>query len=292
MDMIWRMTESEPERGERIARARDRVWAKRHQAEKTETAPVTIEDGELWIGEDADGREVIALWVRHEGPHSFLADVHAPQLGADELWSAVSALAAAEKWPRVTFSAFLGDDSAAALAVASDASRIATKMQRETSDAPMPQGVATMPMTEGEYAGYAARSDRSYAEELLASGSVADMDAALAEAAAAMGRLLPDGLQTPDQRLWTVRDPEDETVGILWVHLQAERAFIYDIEMREEARGRGYGTQALRAAAAHAREAGRELIALNVFGQNEGARRLYTREGYVATEIIWTVTCD
>src|SRR5690606_25540597 len=94
--------------------------------------------------------------------------------------------------------------------------------------------------------------------------AVADAETALAEAEESMARLLPDGLDTPGQRLWTVQDRDAEAVGLLWVHLQEELAFIYDIEMRESVRGLGYGTQTLRAAAEH------------------------TREGFVGTEAIWS----
>lgn len=114
----------------------------------------------------------------------------------------------------------------------------------------------------------------------------------MAEAEASMARLLPDGLATPGQRLWTVCDDGGQAVGRLWVHLQEHRGFIYDIEMRESVRGQGLGTQTLRAAAAHTSEVGLRLLALNVFGSNEPARRLYAREGYTETEVIWSARTD
>lgn len=292
MQTTWRRIDVASEREERIAAAQERLRRRRRHAEQTDSPAIAVASGEIWTLEGIDGGENLVLWVRHEGSRTHLADLLAPGLDADEIWRQVHALAVAQGWSRVSFSAYRGDEVAARLAEASGAQRVATKMQQETEGVPLPQGIATTPMSESEYAAYAARSDRSYAEELLASGAVADLGEALAEAAAAMSRLMPQGLQTPDQHLWTVRDPDDETVGVLWVHLQPERAFIYDIEMRDAVRGRGYGTQALRAAAAHARDAGRRLIALNVFGHNDGARRLYAREGYIATEVSWTAIVD
>ena len=286
MRTAWQRIDAE--RDERITAAKVRLRRRRDHAEQTETAEIAVADGEIWVCDEPDGRESIALWVRHEGPHTSLAEISTASADASTVWGAIRSLALAQGWRRVTFSAYRGDDLASAVAEHSGAQRIATKMQQLTDGVPHPQGIVVEPMSEGEYAAYAAHNDRSYAEELLASGAVQDMDAALAEAAAAMGALMPQGLQTPDQHLHTVRTPDGETVGVLWVHVQADRAFIYDIEMRDEVRGRGYGTQTLRAAAALAREAGRSRIALNVFGHNDGARRLYAREGYLETEVIWT----
>ncbi|GAB2514437.1 hypothetical protein GCM10027267_09060 [Paramicrobacterium agarici] len=42
------------------------------------------------------------------------------------------------------------------------------------------------------------------------------------------------------------------------------------------------------AAAAQTRRAQLPVLALNAFGSNAGARRLYEREGYVATETLWS----
>lgn len=59
--------------------------------------------------------------------------------------------------------------------------------------------------------------------------------------------------------------------------------------MRPSVRGQGYGTQTLRFAAEQARAAGIDVLALNVFGHNDDARRLYTREGFIETEIVWSL---
>ncbi len=45
-------------------------------------------------------------------------------------------------------------------------------------------------------------------------------------------------------------------VGILWVHVEGANAYIYDIEVREEQRRRGYGREILDAGALAARELG------------------------------------
>ena len=61
------------------------------------------------------------------------------------------------------------------------------------------------------------------------------------------------------------------------------QAFLYDIEIRPEHRGRGIGTRAMALLQDEARALGLERIELNVFGGNEGARRLYRSLGYQET---------
>ena len=113
--------------------------------------------------------------------------------------------------------------------------------------------------------------------------------AAVGRAYSAKAALLPEGLQAPGNRFWTVRDDDDRRAGILWLHLRENLGFIYDFAIDEDRRGRGLGTQTLRAAAEETARAGLDVLALNVFGSNPGARRLYEREGYRITESLWSV---
>jgi len=57
-------------------------------------------------------------------------------------------------------------------------------------------------------------------------------------------------------------------------------AFIYDIEVREDLRGRGWGRELMTYAERWAVERGSREIALNVFGGNALARGLYASLGY------------
>jgi ribosomal protein S18 acetylase RimI-like enzyme len=56
--------------------------------------------------------------------------------------------------------------------------------------------------------------------------------------------------------------------------------FVYDIHLEKEHRGRGYGKAAMRFAEEEARRRGLDRVALNVFGRNAVARRLYESLGY------------
>jgi len=62
-------------------------------------------------------------------------------------------------------------------------------------------------------------------------------------------------------------------------------AWIYDISIDEEHRGKGYGRALLNGLEQVAREHGLESIGLNVFAGNDYARRLYERAGYEPTSI-------
>jgi ribosomal protein S18 acetylase RimI-like enzyme len=74
---------------------------------------------------------------------------------------------------------------------------------------------------------------------------------------------------------------------VLWLDAfdNPGQAWLFEIVLDEEVRGRGLGREALRLAEAEARSRGMERIALNVFGGNEVARSLYRGEGYAETSV-------
>ena len=148
--------------------------------------------------------------------------------------------------------------------------------------------VVLRPMTEDEFARFMDATVDSYAESLHDSGAQPTLDAALAESRRQHDELLPDGLATAGMHLWRAL-AGDRDVGLLWIHVDGAWSFIYDIEMEEAVRGQGLGTATLRAGARAAREAGATHLGLNVFGHNDGARRLYAREGYATTEEFYTL---
>jgi ribosomal protein S18 acetylase RimI-like enzyme len=73
------------------------------------------------------------------------------------------------------------------------------------------------------------------------------------------------------------------------VFVAGTHAFIYDIEVAEEQRRRGYGREILDAAARAAADLGARELGLNVFGFNEGARALYEKAGYATTQRTYRV---
>ncbi|NLX08324.1 MAG: GNAT family N-acetyltransferase [Chloroflexi bacterium] len=147
-----------------------------------------------------------------------------------------------------------------------------------------------VPMTEADYAAYLERLLPEYAAEHVRAGNW-PAEHAETMAQAQLQAILPDGLHTPDHYLYLLRvEGETDPVGQLWLGVMrqggAPRAFIYDIEIYERFRRRGYATQALQAAEAQARELGLSSIALHVFGHNTGARALYEKQGYAVTDVV------
>jgi ribosomal protein S18 acetylase RimI-like enzyme len=141
-------------------------------------------------------------------------------------------------------------------------------------------------MTDAAYIAWRDRSVREYAAEHVRSGGWTAEEAP-AKAEAQFVQILPDGLATPGQFLWTVRDSNGKDAGILWVGTErrAGHAFIYDIEIDDARRGQGLGTAAMLALEDWARASRIHTIALHVFGHNTGAWQLYKRLGYVETNI-------
>ena len=141
------------------------------------------------------------------------------------------------------------------------------------------------PMTQGEYVAWRERSEREYAVEIAASR---DLDPASATAASAgeFAQLLPDGLASPDMHLFTA-EADGQPVGIGWFELRQRAsgtsAWIFDIRLDEDRRGRGLGRALLDALHDAARDLGATSMTLNVFGDNPTAIRLYETSGYVVT---------
>ncbi|HLP23649.1 MAG TPA: GNAT family N-acetyltransferase [Microbacteriaceae bacterium] len=74
---------------------------------------------------------------------------------------------------------------------------------------------------------------------------------------------------------------EGREIGHTWlVQLSDTEWSIYDVEVDEAERGRGFGRSGMRAIEAWVAERGGTSIGLYVFGFNETARALYASEGY------------
>jgi ribosomal protein S18 acetylase RimI-like enzyme len=139
-------------------------------------------------------------------------------------------------------------------------------------------------MTSAEYERWRRSAVTDYAQAWVDSG-ILSADEARERAASQFAELLPEGLDSPRQELFTAFHGDDD-VGMLWVHFDdsaERRAFIYDIEVWESLRRRGYGRAIIEALVALARERDAGSIGLNVFGSNPGAKALYERMGFEVT---------
>jgi ribosomal protein S18 acetylase RimI-like enzyme len=138
--------------------------------------------------------------------------------------------------------------------------------------------------TAEEYEAWLIASGEEYVNDIVASGAMS-REAAEEKNRLEATDLLPQGLDTPGHLIWMV-EAGGETVGWLWLGLEKPRdpqdgvGFIYDIQIHEQFRGRGYGRLAMHCAEEEARNRGLRELALNVFGQNGVARSLYASSGY------------
>src|SRR5450755_841641 len=142
--------------------------------------------------------------------------------------------------------------------------------------------VRTRPLTEAEFDAFRWRTICAYAAAHVRAG---DWSPERAEVLATKetDALLPDGLATAAMVLIGAETAADGLIGIAWVALQQEQkvgAWIYDTEIFDECRGRGYGRILLQAVEETAREHGCETVRLNVFADNTTAQRLYESSGY------------
>jgi ribosomal protein S18 acetylase RimI-like enzyme len=145
------------------------------------------------------------------------------------------------------------------------------------------------PMTAAEFAALRSPLISGYAAAHVQAGSWS-ADVAEENAAAELAALLPNGVDTDGMRLLIGEDAAGERVGHLWLKLNrpygsGSRAYIYDIEIDADHRGKGYGRALLRAGELEAVRHGADAMGLNVFGPNQTARNLYESAGYEITAI-------
>ena len=137
---------------------------------------------------------------------------------------------------------------------------------------------------------------REYARDKVRAG-VWSPEEAPSKAAADMEGLLPDGTDSEGHYLYFLRDPAtDDEVGVVWIAVldagPGRSVWIYDIEVYEGFRRRGYATEALQAVEQRAVVLGADSVGLQVFGHNPGARALYEKAGYEITSALMAKGLD
>jgi ribosomal protein S18 acetylase RimI-like enzyme len=143
-----------------------------------------------------------------------------------------------------------------------------------------------------ELAGYVVYLEASYAREMHELGGVA-LDEARQLAHDSTLELFPDGRPAAGHQLWRAVDGDGQPVGILWLARRdqgtvREHAWIYDIEVEAGRRGQGWGRLLMERAEQIALDWGLRSLRLNVFGDNEVARRLYRSRGFREQSVIMT----
>jgi RimJ/RimL family protein N-acetyltransferase len=146
--------------------------------------------------------------------------------------------------------------------------------------------VRLKPMEAADYGPFMEKLLVSYAADHIRTGRWTEEEG-LREARAEVEKFLPNGRDTPNHYFFSIFGGEPEQkVGAVWLSIEPQRAMVLDLLVDEEHRKRGYAEAAMRLLEPIAREKGAEKIALHVFGDNVGARKLYTKLGYLETNVL------
>ncbi|MEU5098850.1 GNAT family N-acetyltransferase [Streptomyces sp. NPDC020996] len=144
----------------------------------------------------------------------------------------------------------------------------------------LPAGSLARPMTGAEFEDWLTHQTEDYARVWIERG--VPERAAHAKSRHDHETLLPRGMATDGMR-FSVLEHEGTRVGTLWVALQDENAFVFDVEVEEAHRGHGHGRTLMLLAEQQAIAAAKGVLGLNVFAGNTPAERLYESLGYETT---------
>jgi ribosomal protein S18 acetylase RimI-like enzyme len=204
----------------------------------------------------------------------------------------IAALAAEEVlrgWgcTRVRVEVPAGNDPARRLAAALGYTERSRNMVKDLGPdpAPLPTGLTTRAMGGEEFAAWRQDTVRTYAQDWIDRGVPPEQARRKSEVDHAA--LLPDGLATEGVRFEVLVDG-DEVVGHVWTALRelppgGPAGFVFDVEVREEHRGRGHGRALMLLAEDITRGWGADRLGLHVFASNTPALRLYESLGYATT---------
>jgi GNAT superfamily N-acetyltransferase len=152
-----------------------------------------------------------------------------------------------------------------------------------------PGDLELRPMSKEEFDVYLAASKEGYIAELAAAGM--SEESARDQGERQMAELIPAGLESPGQSFFTAQVGET-SVGTFWLSTERPMAFVYDIEVDESQRRKGYGEAIMNAGARWCRDRGHPALGLNVFAHNPHARALYDKLGYRVTADYRSIDLD
>ncbi|MEU5372336.1 GNAT family N-acetyltransferase [Streptomyces sp. NPDC005951] len=152
--------------------------------------------------------------------------------------------------------------------------------------APLPAGLTSRDMSEEEFAAWRQDAVRAYAQNWIDRG--VEPEQARLKSETDHAAHLPDGLATEGMR-FRVLLQAGEAVGHVWVALRelepggGTAGYVFDVEVREEHRGRGHGRVLMLLAEDITRAWRADRLGLHVFASNTPALRLYESLGYTTT---------
>lgn len=137
-------------------------------------------------------------------------------------------------------------------------------------------------MLDVEKEGFLLEQGQRYAESLMKAGMYGNIELAKERAISQLNSILAS---EHEEHLyaWMVNADTKERVGSLWWAQRKvnKTVWIYDIEVLESQRRRGYARKALMALETWGLEVGVPSISLNVFAYNSGAEKLYREMGFL-----------
>lgn len=144
-------------------------------------------------------------------------------------------------------------------------------------------------MSDSEYNSWELRSKESYAADKMKANDFTKEEANKV-ATDDFARLLPLGQKSEDNFLFSAKDDSVNLVGFVWFGVRGaadnKRAFIYDIIVEEQYRGKGYGRQIMLLLEQEVKKQGLGRVGLHVFGFNKVAISLYQSLGYTTTDLV------
>ena len=140
-------------------------------------------------------------------------------------------------------------------------------------------------MTSSEFDAFLKICIPQFATNKVRSGNWPELGA-LERSQREFAQLLPQGLATPHHHFFAVIQASPrERLGWLWLMVEKQDAFIYEIIIDEPYRRQGYGQKTMQLAEREAKRLGATKMGLHVFGFNQAARALYEKLGYAITNI-------
>jgi ribosomal protein S18 acetylase RimI-like enzyme len=144
--------------------------------------------------------------------------------------------------------------------------------------------VTLEPLKQTDFERFLEDEIRGYAADHVRNGNW-PAEGAIERSRKEFATLLPEGVHSKGQYLWSIVDEENAKIGMLWVQIKDRKAFIYDFVIDETFRGKGYGKQAMTVMDEKLKSMNVETVGLHVFGDNITAQELYKKMGYQITGI-------
>ncbi|MBM3125357.1 MAG: N-acetyltransferase [Chloroflexi bacterium] len=142
-------------------------------------------------------------------------------------------------------------------------------------------------ITDAEFSEYKQMLIEEYAQDVSHNYRI-PLEEAHAHSASQINVMLHQGLSTPNQFLYTIRQREDPTevqIGYLWLDVNDMKhsCTLCDIFLFKDSRGKGWGRKTLEVLETLMAERGIRKINLHVFASNSVAHLLYVKLGYQVT---------